>query len=238
MKKNLLSGLRLGFVLIISVVIIAAAYHKAYSQSSTKVSKVYVKPGSGSRAGSVTVPFDPGTLFIHKGDTVMWTNQDTVNHSIVALGFNSGIIMPQGFSPGLSTFSHTFSKEGTFIYVDQLHPYMGGVIYVDVPVTQRELISTTGTFVKVNVEMPQNAAYMNNYGPFFIPANAQITAGSILTWTNKDYVAHTATSGDGSSFDTKTILPNESVSITVHNKGVMPYFCKIHPWMIGTITVS
>jgi plastocyanin len=79
---------------------------------------------------------------------------------------------------------------------------------------------------------------MNNYGPFFIPANAQITAGSILTWTNKDYVAHTATSGDGSSFDTKTILPNESVSITVHNKGVMPYFCKIHPWMIGTITVS
>ena len=71
MKKNLLSGLRLGFVLIISVVIIAATYHKAYSQSATKVSKVYVKPGSGSRAGSVTVPF------IHKGDTVMWTNQDT-----------------------------------------------------------------------------------------------------------------------------------------------------------------
>jgi plastocyanin len=115
---------------------------------------------------------------------------------------------------------------------------MGGVIYVDVPTSQRELVSTTGSFVKVNVEMPQNAAYENNYGPFFIPANTQVTSGTMVTWTNKDYVAHTATSGDGFSFDTKTILPGQSVSLTFKNKGTFPYFCKIHPWMIGSVSVS
>jgi plastocyanin len=86
--------------------------------------------------------------------------------------------------------------------------------------------------------MPQNAAYENNYGPFFIPANVQITAGSTLTCTNKDYVAHTATSSDGLSFDTKTVIPNDSISLSMRNKGFFTYYCKIHPWMIGTITVS
>jgi len=185
------------------------------------------------------MPFSPNSLFIHRGDTVMWSNQDTANHSVVALGFNSGTIWPQGASHGSASYSHTFDRQGTFIYVDRLHPYMGGVIYVDVPVSQRELVSTTGSsFIKVNVEMPQNAAYENNYGPFFIPANTQVISGTIVTWTNKDYVAHTATSGDGISFDTKTILPAESVSLTFKNKGTFPYFCKIHPWMMGSVTVS
>lgn len=217
------------------------SYHQTvYSQSaSQKIFTINITAGSGNKAGSVSMPFSPNSLFIQRGDTVKWNNQDTANHSVVALGFNSGTIWPQGTSHGSASYSHTFDRQGTFIYVDRLHPYMGGVIYVDVPVSQRELVSTTGSsFIKVNVEMPQNAAYENNYGPFFIPANTQVISGTIVTWTNKDYVAHTATSGDGISFDTKTILPAESVSLTFKNKGTFPYYCKIHPWMMGSVTVS
>jgi plastocyanin len=233
-------NLRLGSIAALLLALVTTlAYEKVYPQSaSQKVFTVSIASGSGSKAGAVSIPFSPNTLFIHKGDIVSWSNRDTVNHTVVALSFNSGIIWPQGSAHGSPTYSHTFDKEGTFIYVDKLHPYMGGVIYVDVPTSQRELVSTTGSFVKVNVEMPQNAAYENNYGPFFIPANTQVTSGTMVTWTNKDYVAHTATSGDGFSFDTKTILPSQSISLTIKNKGTFPYFCKIHPWMIGSVTVS
>jgi plastocyanin len=86
--------------------------------------------------------------------------------------------------------------------------------------------------------MPQNAAYKNNYGAFFVPASIQVPVGTKVTWSNKDYVAHTATSADGSTFDTKTILPGTSLTLTLQHKGVFPYYCKIHPWMMGTILVS
>ena len=242
MNKILLLQSTTGLILIFCVLTIVNSYYyqTVYSQSTLKkVSTINITPGSGIKAGSVSMPFSPNILFIHRGDAVMWSNQDAANHSVVALGFNSGTIWPEGSSRGTSSYSHTFDKQGTFVYVDRLHPYMGGVIYVDVPVSQRELVSTTGnSFIKVGVEMPQNAAYENNYGPFFIPANTQITSGTVLTWTNKDYVAHTATSGDGFSFDTKTILPDQSVSLTFKNKGTFPYFCKIHPWMMGSVTVS
>ena len=235
-KKFVLAIVFLSLVCLVATT--TMEYRNAFSQSDTKTYSINITAGSGKKAGSVSKPFDPITLFIHKGDTVKWTNQDAANHSVVALSIDSGTIWPQGSSKGPSSFNHKFSQEGTYVYIDRLHPYMGGVIYVDVPVTQRELVSTTQSFLKVNIEMPQNAAYENNYGPFFIPANTQIPAGSTITWTNKDYVAHTATSGDGFSFNTGTILPDQSVSLSAKNKGFFTYFCKIHPWMIGSITVT
>jgi plastocyanin len=165
---------------------------------------------------------------------VRWVNNDNVNHSITSLLFNSGILLPKASGHGPYNFSYTSNQDGTVVYVDSLHPFLGGVIYVDVPTTQRELISTTTPFVNVKVEMPQNAAYKNNYGAFFVPASIQVPVGTKVTWSNKDYVA----SADGSTFDTKTILPGTSLTLTLQHKGVFPYYCKIHPWMMGTILVS
>ena len=206
----------------------------AVKSSNTTV--VNIKAGSG--VASAANALSPAILHLHKGDTVTWVNNDNVNHSITSLLFDSGIIWPKGSIHGSSTFSHTFNQTGTTVYVDHLHPYLGGVIYVDVPITQRELISTTTNFVNVKIEMPQNAAYKNNYGGFFIPASTQVPVGTKVTWSNKDYVAHTATSSDGKTFDTKTILPGTSLTVTLQHKGVFPYYCKIHPWMMGTILVS
>jgi plastocyanin len=195
-----------------------------------------IKPGSG--VSSSAKPLSPAILHLHKGDTVKWVNNDNTNHSITSLLFDSGVIWPKASTHGNSSFSYTFDQIGTFVYVDRLHPYLGGVIYVDVPTTQRELIATTTSFVNVKIEMPQNAAYKNNYGGFFIPASTQVPVGTKVTWSNKDYVAHTATSADGHTFDTKTVLPGTSLTVTLQHKGVFPYYCKIHPWMLGTILVS
>lgn len=114
---------------------------------SGNITTVDLKAESGSARG--TIPLQPSIVHIHKGDTVMWINNDNVNHNIVSLIFNSSIIWPKVSGHGPSTFSHTFNNVGTVAYVDILHPYLGGVIYVDVPTTQRELISTTASFVNV-----------------------------------------------------------------------------------------
>lgn len=208
----------------------------ASSNKSSNTTTIDIKPGSGVAGSANTL--SPAVLHLHKGNIVTWVNNDNVNHSITSLLFDSGIIWPKGSAHGNSSFSHTFDQIGTIVYVDRLHPSLGGVIYVDVPITQSELISTTNNFVNIKIEMPQNAAYQNNYGGFFIPASTQVPVGTKVTWSNKDYVAHTATSADGHTFDTRTILPGTSLTVTLQHKGVFPYYCKIHPWMMGTVLVS
>lgn len=71
---------------------------------------------------------------------------------------------------------------------------------------QRELISTfTNSGPDIQVELPQNAAYRNTLGSFFIPSLLDSLVGAKITWTNKDYIPHTASAADG-SFDTGPIL--------------------------------
>ena len=195
-----------------------------------------IKPGSGLARGAV--PLQPSILHIHKGDTIMWVNNDNVNHSVVSLSFNSSIIWPKASGHGPSTFRYTFNNFGTLVYVDHLHPYLGGVIYVDVPTTQRELISTTTTFVNVKIEMPQMPRTRITMVDSLSPQAHKFLQELKLRGLTRIMSAHTATSGDGSTFDTKTILPGTSLTLTLQHKGVFTYYCKIHPWMMGTILVS
>jgi plastocyanin len=208
-------------------------------KASNANSMVVTIPAGAGRQGYLSEYFVPSKINLHKGDTLTWIDGDTVSHTITSATFN-GLIWPQGSNQGASTFSHTFDKSGTFGYFCQIHPYMTGVAFVDVQETERVLNSTVGSssFVDVKIEMPQNAAYMNNYGPYFIPTYAVVPLNSRVTWDNLDYVAHTATSTDG-SFNTGPILPGESRTLTIqHNPGVVGYFCQIHPWMQAMVYLS
>jgi len=210
-----------------------------------KTVDVRIPLGDGRGPNYNPIYFLPSQIVIHAGDKVQWTNFDTVGHTATSTYFNSGLIWPVANSPGQtslgpSTFTQKFDKPGTFAYFCQIHPYMSGVVYVDVQETERVLNLKSGStnYVKVNVEMPQNAAYKNNYGPYFIPSYAKVPSNSVITWTNKDYVAHTATATDG-SFNTQPILPGESRTFQInHTPGTIGYYCEIHPWMQATIEVS
>ena len=70
----------------------------------------------------------------------------------------------------------------------------------------------------------------------FSGGSITVEAGTTVTWVNQGAVNHTAT-GNGGSFDTGTIAPGGSGSITFNNPGTFGYFCAIHPNMTGTITV-
>jgi plastocyanin len=94
----------------------------------------------------------------------------------------------------------------------------------------------------------------------FSPNPISVEVGGNVTWTNKDTQAHTVVSGTGSSdpnkgklFDsglTNLIQPGKSYSFKftpnmLHSiagsnlevRGAIPYFCQIHPAMVGKIEV-
>ena len=71
----------------------------------------------------------------------------------------------------------------------------------------------------------------------FSPATTTVQVGDSVTWTNADATAHTATAGDG-SFDTESIGPGESSTITFDTAGTYAYVCSIHPTMAGTVVVE
>jgi len=200
-----------------------------------------VIPYGDGAPGIRTTYFTPTTLHIHAGDTVKWINKDTVSHTVTAMAFNSGLIWPSGSTEGPSTYSHTFAIPGVYVYFCQIHPYMGGIVYVDTQETQREISSNNpggNNIMDVKIEIPQNAAYDTNYGPMFIPSGAHVPFGSQITFTNRDYVAHTATATDG-TFDTSTLQPGQSKTFILDERqGTITYFCRIHPWMQGIITVD
>jgi plastocyanin len=70
----------------------------------------------------------------------------------------------------------------------------------------------------------------------YSPDPLTISAGTTVTWTNKDSTTHTATSDTGVFGG--TLGPNAQFSTTFPNKGTFTYHCTIHPNMIGSVVVQ
>jgi len=65
--------------------------------------------------------FSNTDLSINKGDTVIWTNDDTVSHTVTS---DSGNELNSPSIPQGGTYSHTFTTSGTFSYHCGIHPSM------------------------------------------------------------------------------------------------------------------
>ena len=70
--------------------------------------------------------FTPKTVNINQDDSVTWTNNDTINHQVVA---NNGNYASPILGPGKS-WTHPFHSGGTFRYHDSLHPALTGSVVV------------------------------------------------------------------------------------------------------------
>lgn len=71
----------------------------------------------------------------------------------------------------------------------------------------------------------------------FKPNALPIAAGTSVSWTNGDTTAHTVTFKDGGP-DCGNLNTGGSATIVFSAPGTYNYFCKIHPNMTGTVTVS
>lgn len=80
-----------------------------------------------------------------------------------------------------------------------------------------------------------NQVWMQGYA--FNPSSITVTAGTTITWTNKDPVSHTVTS-DNSLFNSGSIGPNGTFSYTFSTAGTYPYHCSIHTYMIASVKAN
>jgi plastocyanin len=74
-------------------------------------------------------------------------------------------------------------------------------------------------------------------GNAFNPKTITVTAGTTITWTNKDGIAHTVTS-TSALFDSGSISANGTYSRTFSTAGTFPYICTVHPTMTATVKVN
>ncbi len=75
----------------------------------------------------------------------------------------------------------------------------------------------------------------------FVPAAISVATGTTITWTNRDSAPHTATSGASPSpdglFDTGILKKGQSKKIKLSKPGTFEYYCELHAFMKGTVTV-
>ncbi|MEK0320183.1 MAG: plastocyanin/azurin family copper-binding protein [Nitrosopumilus sp.] len=71
----------------------------------------------------------------------------------------------------------------------------------------------------------------------------EILVGDTIVWSNADTAFHTVTSGSEAEgydglFDSKEFGPGNSFEYKFSEIGHYPYYCTLHPWMVGTIIVT
>lgn len=74
----------------------------------------------------------------------------------------------------------------------------------------------------------------NSYNPNRI----EINVGDTVTWINDDSSPHTVTSSNDSAFDSDVLMRGETFSFTFDKEGEYPYFCTLHPSMVGTVIAT
>ncbi len=78
----------------------------------------------------------------------------------------------------------------------------------------------------------------------FLPTTVSIAAGGHVEWTNTDNGMHVVASGNltdddaGSLFNSNMMMAGATFSYTFEDAGDYPYFCMVHPWMVGTVIVE
>ena len=119
-------------VVLVSALLMLTSACGGYSSSPAAPST----PATGGTSSPVTIPrgaeslanraYSPDDLNIAVGETVTWTNTDSVAHTSTsnAGAWNSGTVAPGG------QFSFTFQNAGAFPYHCTIHPGMVGTVVV------------------------------------------------------------------------------------------------------------
>ncbi len=98
-------------------------------------SQVIIIPGAGTskNCSETSTCFSPSILNVSPGDTVTWTNNDNVNHTVTSgLPYQDqeGILFDSGSIMKGKSFSFTFHDIGTYKYFDSIDKWMVGEVIV------------------------------------------------------------------------------------------------------------
>jgi plastocyanin len=171
--------------------------------------------------GAGDFAFSPQVVYVAQGDTVRWVNSSSATHTA-----SSGItpatldgLWDSGFLGPGGSFQFRFDNSGSFRYFCQIHNRMTGLVRVS----------------RANIQF-NNLAY--------VPSSVTVSAGDTVIFTNVDPVSHTTTSGaspvpDG-LWDSGLVGPGGSFNLATSGIPVGPhsFFCGVHNFMTGTISIT
>jgi len=100
--------------------------------------------------------------------------------------------------------------------------------------------STADVLIPVGAADPSQTCA--DAGLCYIPNPVLIDVDGTVTWTNNDSAIHTVTSGTPGSpdglFDSGIFSTTQTFSQVFSQLGSFDYFCQVHPWMLGVVTVQ
>jgi plastocyanin len=98
--------------------------------------------------------------------------------------------------------------------------------------------ATSGNTISTSVSIVPDASNLTTNA--FSPNPIQVSVGTTVTWTNNDAEPHTVNAGENATpsglFDSY-IPPAGTFQHTFTEPGEYPYFCILHPNMVGTVEV-
>ncbi len=91
------------------------------------------------------------------------------------------------------------------------------------------------------VIIPNGNAFQANTG-YYLPLHLEIKSPSTVVWENDDINSHTIQSQDIEGkptglFSSSLLQTGDSYEFKFTESGEFPYFCTIHPWRVGVISV-
>jgi plastocyanin len=108
------------------------------------------------------------------------------------------------------------------------------------PVTNNGSSNSNDAAANTGVSIVSDASILTDSA--FHPNPVNVSVLGTVTWANHDLVPHTVTSGENGQadgkFDSSIMGPEETFSFTFTEAGNYPYFCMLHPNMVGIVRVS
>jgi outer membrane protein assembly factor BamB len=97
--------------------------------------------------------FSPSPITIFAGQSVTWTNEDPVSHTVTA---DDNSFTSLALATG-ATYSHTFAAPGTYTYHCAIHPFMHGTVLV-IPATASSTPTSTATHTPTDTPTATNTS--------------------------------------------------------------------------------
>lgn len=132
-----------GSISLIALSLLVASFPLANAQSTTVIS---IPKGSGLPSGAPGFAPDKATVVIGVNNTVEWTNNDTVAHTVTSAPGN-GSVSSGNLAVG-ATYTYTFTTPGTYDIVCLYHSWMTGTVVV---------LASTSTSTHTTAEFPTAA---------------------------------------------------------------------------------
>jgi plastocyanin len=118
----------------------------------------------------------------------------------------------------------------------------GKSLLLDYLVTGNDPLPAIAVSASENIIIPNGNSAMANTG-FFVPLNLEAIRGTTVTWQNEDNIGHAIQSIDKDGniiplFNSGILKTGDTFTHQFMTPGIYHYYCSIHPWRIGLVTVS